>query len=178
MTFAFARGTGVTARALEARPAGSPVAGCDWDKRRGDILLELGDETRAREAYLAAAQVPGCLDAAARAAAAIARGDLALKNGDASAAVEAYAGVTDPHARANRGLALMALGRAREAEVELSAALAADPGQPEARLAQGFAFEALQRSAEAVAAFRAFLTLSPQHPAAARARAEIARLGR
>jgi tetratricopeptide (TPR) repeat protein len=178
MTFTFARGAGLSARALEARPAGSPAAGCVWDKRRGDVLLELGDEARAREAYLAAAQVPGCLDAGARTAAAIARGDLALKNGDASAAVDAYAGLTDPRARANRGLALLALGRAREAEVDLSAALAADPGQPEARLAQGFAFEALHRSAEAITAFRSFLTLSPRHPAAARARAEIERLGR
>ncbi len=67
----------------------------------------------------------------------------------------------------------MALGRAREAEVDLTAALAADPAQPEARLAQAFAFEALGRPAEAVAAFRAFLALAPQHPAAARARAEI-----
>ena len=178
LTFTFARGSGVTAWAMEARPPGSPVAGCDWDKRRGDVLLELGDETRAREAYLAAARVPGCLDAAARAATAIARGDLALKDGDAAAAVEAYSGIADPHARANRGLALMALGRAREAEIDLSAALAADPSQPEARLAQGFAFEALGRPDDAVTAFRTFLVLAPRHPAASRASAEIARLAR
>src|SRR5580704_1347334 len=94
------------------------------------------------------------------------------------AAVEAYAGIAEPRARANRGLALMALGRAREAEVELTAALAADPAQPEARLAQAFAFEALRRPADAVTAFQAFLTLAPQHPAAARARAEVDRLRR
>jgi tetratricopeptide (TPR) repeat protein len=178
MTFTFARGAGVSGQALEARPAGSPVARCLWDKRRGDVLMELGDEAGAREAYLAAAQVPGCLDPDARTAVAIARGDLALKNGDAPAAVDAYAGLTDPWARANRGLALLALGRAREAEVDLSAALAADPGQPEARLAQGFAFEALHQTAEAVTAFRSFLRLSPRHPAAARARAELERLAR
>ncbi len=178
MTFTFARGAGVTAQAMEARPAGSPVAGCVWDKRRGDVLLDLGDEARAREAYVAAAQVPGCLDPAARTAVAIARGDLALKNGDASAAVEAYAGLTEPRARANRGLALLALRRAREAEVELSAALAAEPDQPEARLALGFALEALGRTSQAIAAFRAFLVLAPQHPAAARARAELERLRR
>ena len=178
MTFTFSREAGVTARAMEARPAGSPLAGCAWEKRLGDVLFELGDEAHAREAYLAAAQVPGCLDPGARTAAAIARGDLALKNGDAAAAVEAYAGLSEPHARANRGLALMALGRAGEAEVDLSAALAADPNQPEARLAQGFALEALRRDTEAVAAFRIFLTLAPHHPAAARARLEIERLGR
>jgi hypothetical protein len=178
MTFTFARSAGVTARAMEARPPGSPVVACAWDKRRGDVLLELGDESGARQAYLAAAQVPGCLDAAATTAAAIALGDLALKDGDPLAAVEAYAGLTDPHARANRGLALMALGRAREAEIDLSASLAAEPAQPEARLAQGFAFEALHRTAEAAAAFQTFLALVPGHPAAARARAELERLRR
>ncbi|HEX3902286.1 MAG TPA: hypothetical protein VH853_05495 [Polyangia bacterium] len=178
MTFSFARGAGVTATALEGRPAGSPVSDCDWDKRSGDVFLELGDEARARDAYSAAARTPGCLDAGERDAAASARGDLALKNGDAAAAVEAYAGLDDPHARANRGLALMSLGRAREAEIDLSAALAADPNQPEARLAQAFAFEALHRTADAVTAFRAFLALAPHHLAAARARTEIGRLAR
>ena len=72
----------------------------------------------------------------------------------------------------------MSLGRAREAEVDLTAALAADSAQPEARLGQAFAFEALHRTTDAVASFRAFLALAPQHPAAARARAEIERLAR
>jgi tetratricopeptide (TPR) repeat protein len=178
MTFTFARGAGVTAHALAMRPAGSTIPDCDWQKRRGDVLLELGDEAGARDAYAAAAQVPACLDAGARVAAAIARGDLALKNGGAAAAVEAYAGIAEPRVRANRGLALMALGRAREAAVDLTAALAADPAQPEARLAQAFAFEALARPADAITAFRTFVALAPQHPAAARARAEIARLAR
>jgi len=178
MTFTFARGAGVSPQALAARPAGSTIPDCDWQRRLGDVYLELGDEAGARQAYAAAAKVPTCLDAAARVAAEIARGDLALKNGDAAAAVDAYAEIAEPRVRANRGLALMALGRAREAEVELSAALAADPGQPEARLAQAFAYEALARPADAVAAFRAFLALAPQHPAAARARAELGHLQR
>lgn len=178
MTFTFARGAGVTAQALAAHPTGSTIPDCAWQKRLGDVYLELGDEAEARDAYAAAAKVPTCLDAAARVAAAIARGDLALKNGDAAAAVETYAGIAEPRVRANRGLALMALGRAREAEVDLTAALAADPAQPEARLAQAFAYEALGRPPDAVAAFRAFLALAPQHSAAARARAEIGRLQR
>jgi tetratricopeptide (TPR) repeat protein len=178
LTFSFAHDTGVSSQPLEARPALSPVSACDWDKRRGDVLLERGDETQARDAYAAAARTPGCLDAGERDAAAIARGDLALKNGDAATAVAAYAGLTEPRARANRGLALMSLGRAREAEADLSAALAADPDQPEARLAQAFALEALGRRADAADAFRLFLALAPRDPAAARARAEIGRLGR
>ncbi len=176
MTFTFARGAGVSARALAARPAGSAIPDCDWQKRLGDVLLELGDGAGARIAYTAATREPTCLEADARVAAAIARGDLALKDGDAAAAVEAYAGIAEPRVRANRGLALMALGRAREAEVDLTAALAAEPAQPEARLAQAFALEALGRKSEAVAAFRAFVALAPQHPAAARARAELERL--
>ena len=48
MTFTFARGSGVTARALAARPdgsrAGPAIADCDWQKRLGDVFLELGDE--------------------------------------------------------------------------------------------------------------------------------------
>jgi tetratricopeptide (TPR) repeat protein len=178
MTFAFARGAGVTGQALTAAPPASPVSPCDWQKRVGDVAFELGDETAARNAYAAATAVPGCLDTAARSAAAIARGDLALKNGDPAAAAEAYAGLADPRARANRGLALMALGRAREATVDLTAALAADPAQPEARLALGFAFEALGRKDDAVTSFRAFLALAPRHAAASRAQAEIERLGR
>jgi hypothetical protein len=176
MTFGFSRGAGVTARALTTRPAGSTIPDCNWQKRRGDVLFELGDEAGAREAYAAAARLPTCLDTGTRVAAAMARGDLALKNGDAAAAVEAYAGIAEPRTRANRGLALMALGRAREAAVDLTAALEADPAQPEARLAQAFAFEALGRPADAVAAFRLFLDLAPRHPAAARARAELERL--
>ncbi len=176
LTFVYARGQGVTARPLANRPARSPVRDCVWQKRLGDVFFETGDDAAAREAYAAAAKSPDCLDATSRTAAAIARGDLALETGDAAAAVEAYAGLPDPRARANRGLALMALGRAREAEIDLGAALAVDPAQPEARLAQAFAFEALRRDPEAVAAFRAFLTLAPRHAAAARARAEIERL--
>jgi hypothetical protein len=178
MTFAFARGAGVTARPLVELPPASPVPRCVWDQRLGEVAVELGDDRAARDAYAAAAAVPDCLDAAARVSSAIARGDLALKAGDAAAAVEAYAGIADPRVRANRGLALMALGRAREAAVDLDAALAADPDQPEARLAQGFAYEALGRQSDAAVAFRAFLSLAPRHPAAARARAELERLGR
>ena len=176
MTFSFARGAGVTPRALATPPAGSKIPDCDWQKRLGDVFLELGDETRARDAYAAAARVPSCLGAGPRVAAAIARGDLALKNNDPAEAVEAYAGLAAPSVRANRGLALMSLGRAQEAEVDLTAALAADPAQPEARLAQAFAYEALGRPVDAVAAFRAFLALAPRHPAAARARAELERI--
>jgi hypothetical protein len=177
MTFAFTRAAGVTALALSTMPPPSFISPCEWQKRLGDVALEVGDEAAARSAY-AAASAPGCLSAATRQEAAIAHGDLALKNGDAAGAVDAYAEVADPRARANRGLALMSLGRSAEAESDLTAALAANPNQPEARLAQGFAFESLGRSADAVAAFRSFVAFWPHHPAVSRARSEIARLER
>ncbi|HVT06309.1 MAG TPA: tetratricopeptide repeat protein, partial [Polyangia bacterium] len=63
------------------------------------------------------------------------------------------------------------------ATADLTAALAADPRQPEAQLALGFALETLGRPADAAAAFEAFLALAPAHPAAARAHAELTRLG-
>ena len=106
----------------------------------------------------------------------ISLGDLALAAGDRAAAVAAYDGVRDPRARANRGLALLALGRAADAAADLTAALSGDPRQPEAQLGLGFALEALGRRPEAAAAFETFLALAPTHAAAARARAELARL--
>jgi hypothetical protein len=177
LTFAFTRGAGVTPQPLPAQPLGSPVPACLWTQRLGDVSVELGDDGAARAAYAAAAAVPDCLDAAGRVSAAVARGDLALKAGDPAAAADAYSGIADPRVRAKRGLALMTLGRAQEALVDLDAALAAEPAQPEARLAQGFAYEALGRQHDAAVAFRAFLALAPRHPAAARARAELERLG-
>jgi tetratricopeptide (TPR) repeat protein len=176
MTFAYTRGAGVRARALDDLHP-SRVDDCTWQKRLGDVDFELGDEAAAAAAYAAAA-APSCATAPSRDAAALARGDLALKNGDAAAAVAAYEGLADPRARANRGLALMSLGRAREAEIDLSASLADNPNQPEVRLAQALALEAVGRGPEAVASFRQFLTLVPTGPAAARARTELARLTR
>jgi len=181
LTFTYDRDRGVTPVPLEARPPASPVADCAWQRRLGDVRLDLGDRAAARAAYARAVAEASCLGAADAADATAARtglGDLALAAGDRAAAVEAYARVNTPHARTNRGLALLALGRAGEAQDDLAASLAADPHQPEAGLALGFALEALGRLDEAAAAFRSFVAESPQHAAAARARAEIAKLGR
>ena len=139
------------------------------------MLVETGDPADARVAYHQALSAPGCLgprDADAR----VALGDLELAAGDRTAAVEIYAGAADPRAHTNRGLALLALGRAAEAERELTASLAADPSQVEARLGLAFALKALGRPAESAAAFEAFLAAAPNHPAARRARAELAAL--
>jgi hypothetical protein len=174
VTFGRAADGGVEARALEARPAASPVSDCVWRQRLGDFLVEAGDDRRARDAYAGA--LP-CLPGPARAAAALALGDAALRMGDRAAAAAAYAGLDDPAARTRRGLALLALGRAGEALADLAAARRDRPADPDARLGEALALSALGRDAEARLALRAFLALAPGHAGAARARAELARLG-
>src|SRR6185312_7458661 len=127
LTFTYDRDRGVTPVPLEARPPASPVADCAWQRRLGDVRLDLGDRAAARAAYARAVAEASCLGAADAADAAAARtglGDLALAAGDRAAAVEAYARVNTPHARTNRGLALLALGRASEAQDDLTASLA------------------------------------------------------
>jgi hypothetical protein len=173
VTFARAADGGVEARALEARPAASPVPDCVWRQRLGDFFVEAGDDGRARAAYSGA--LP-CLDEPARAAAALALGDAALRMGDRAAAADAYAGLDDPAARTRRGLALLALGRVDEALADLAAARRDRPADPDARLGEALALSALGRRAEARLALRAFLALAPAHAGAARARAELARL--
>jgi tetratricopeptide (TPR) repeat protein len=172
----FARGAdgAVEALALEDRPAASPAADCAWRQRLGDFLVEAGADARAREAYRRAL---ACLAGDDRRAAALALGDVEMRLGDRAAAAVAYGQAPDAEARGKRGLALLALGRAAEALDDLAAARAARPGDPDARLGEGLALAALGRRAEAAAALRAFLTLAPAHVGAARARAELARLG-
>jgi tetratricopeptide (TPR) repeat protein len=177
LSFAYARADGVSPRPIAERPLASPVADCEWQRRVGDLLVETGDAPAARKAYARALGPAGCLGSR-EALARVALGDLALAAGDQAAAVEAYAGVTEPHARTNRGLALLALGRAADAQRELAASLAADPDQIEARLGLAFALKGLGRPTEAAAAFEAFLAAAPTHPAAPRARAELAALHR
>jgi tetratricopeptide (TPR) repeat protein len=139
LTFDYARASGIEPRTLDVPPAASTLPPCEWQRRTGDALVELGDDRRAAEAYRAARAVPGCLGTPARAAAGLALGDVALRLGEPAAAAEAYAGVEDPRAHRNRGLALLALGRNDEALAELGIALRAMPADADARRAQAIA---------------------------------------
>jgi hypothetical protein len=141
VTFAFDRAAGVTALPVEARPARSPVAGCEWQRRLGDFFAETHDDPRAAAAYQQAAAAPGCLDAAALLTTRVALGDAALRLRDPATAVEAYAGIDLARAHTNRALALLALGRAREALDEARRSLALDPGDRDAQLAERLARE-------------------------------------
>ncbi len=138
-TFSFDRANGVTPRPLESRPAGSPVPECEWQRRLGDFFVEDGDDSRAAAAYRRATAAPGCLDAAAALTARVALGDAALRLHDPATAAEAYAGIDLPRAHTNRALALLALGRPREALDEARRALALDPGDRDAQLAERLA---------------------------------------
>jgi tetratricopeptide (TPR) repeat protein len=137
VTFAFDRTTGVEPLPLDPRPAGSPVPDCEWQRRLGDLFAERRDDARAAAAYRGALADPACLAETARPAA-----RLALR--DPAAAAEAYAGVDAPRAHTNRGLALLALGRAQEALDEALRVLAADPDNADARLVERMARARLQ----------------------------------
>ncbi|HMC96007.1 MAG TPA: hypothetical protein VKO16_14700, partial [Polyangia bacterium] len=122
-TFDFSVDEGTTTLPIEARPAASPVADCEWSRRVGDLLFELDGalSTRARQAYSRAlAAPPGCLAPADEARICAWLGALDLEAGRAGSALELLAralarGDRDLTTVTNRAVALEALGRAGEA---------------------------------------------------------------
>lgn len=62
-TFSFTVEEGAVTLPLATRPALSPVAECEWQRRLGDLLLDLdgGKPARALPVYERALQPPGCL---------------------------------------------------------------------------------------------------------------------
>ena len=101
------------------------------------------DDRRALAAYQAAHAARGCLDDVAWLTTRMALGDAALRLHDPATAAEAYAGIDLPRAHTNRGLALLALGRAREALDEARAVLAVDPDDADARVVERLARDRL-----------------------------------
>jgi hypothetical protein len=148
VTFTFTRATGVEPRALDTRPAGSPVTDCEWQRRLGDFFAGTNEDLLALNAYRNARATPGCLDAPALLMARMALGDAALRLRDPATAAEAYAGIDLPRAHTNRALALLALGQAKEALDEARRALALDPKDPDAQLAEGLALKRLARPSQ------------------------------
>jgi tetratricopeptide (TPR) repeat protein len=68
-TFTYNDATGTATVVLEQAPAGSPVAPCEWDLRRGDLFFDLddGNDRRAIAAYQQALGAPAdCLSPARR----------------------------------------------------------------------------------------------------------------
>ncbi|HXT94780.1 MAG TPA: hypothetical protein VN853_00665 [Polyangia bacterium] len=151
-TFTFSPEEGAATLALLARPAASPVAACEWDRRVGDLLVEL-DETlsdRARAAYDRALSAPaGCLSPA-----------------DESR-LGAWLGAVELAAR-----------RPKDALTLLDRALGAGNHELSTFTDRAAALEALGpgAAAEAAAAWREVAARASDSPLGARARARAARL--
>ena len=73
-------------------------------------------------------------------------GDVALRLNDPATAAEAYADIDLPGVHVNRALALLALGRAREALDEARRARAEAPEDPDARRVEDLALRRLAKS--------------------------------
>jgi tetratricopeptide (TPR) repeat protein len=180
LTFEFSRDAGVTPRALETQPTGSPVAPAAWKERLGYVEVELGDDRRAREAFEAAWARPEGLDLPTRRALLRALGDVSMRLGDPARAAVAYGQLADvdPAAHDLCGFALLAAGQAAQALTQFDAAAWALHDDPDALLGRGLALSRLGRDDEALTALHAFLAKAPDHLGAERARQEIARLSR
>lgn len=137
-SFSFTADEGAATVPLEAPPAGSPVARCEWDRRLGDLLVELDGalSARARAAYERALGYPrGCLASADEAAAAAWLGGVDLQAGRAAAALAwldraRAAGDASVATAASRAAALEVLGRladARDAWGEVAARAGSSP---------------------------------------------------
>jgi len=148
VTFSFDRMKGVTSLPVERRPAASPVVTCEWERRLGDFLvLDAHDDARAAAAYRRALAAPDCDGSFDALGTRKDLGDVALRLHDPAAAAEAYAGIDEPGVHVNRALALLALGRARDALAEARRALVQAPQDPDARRVEGLALERLAKTA-------------------------------
>ena len=86
-----------------ARPAGSPVTECEWQRRLGDFFAETQRRPARAGRLSGRARRPGCLDDVAWLTTRMALGDAALRLHDPATAAEAYAGIDLPRAHTNRG---------------------------------------------------------------------------
>jgi hypothetical protein len=126
-TFDFTVEGGTTTRPLEPKPPLSPVTECEWQRRLGDLVFDLGGgpSTDSRIYFERALQVPGCLSAADESALAAWMGaiELGAPGGDHALADHALAHLeralalspTDTKTRANRAIALERHDRSVEA---------------------------------------------------------------
>jgi hypothetical protein len=140
-TFTFTLEEGTATRPLLERPADSPVAACEWQRRVGELLFELDGaaSARARAAYARALAAPaGCLAPAEEARLAAWLGALELGEAHAGPALALIdralaaggAAAADAATLANRALALEGLGRNAEAAAAWAAVAARAGGTP------------------------------------------------
>jgi hypothetical protein len=123
---------GTTIHPLPEPPAGSPVARCEWQRRLGDLLVDLDDGglERARSAYDGALSQPGCLAAVDEARLAAFLGGVDLAAGLPARALpylERALRLTpaDGAVRASRAAAYLKLGRRADAAADWARVTAA-----------------------------------------------------
>jgi hypothetical protein len=143
-TFSFTLAEGAETVPLRERPAGSPVADCEWQRRLGELLFELQgprspDARAADERALAAP--PGCLAPADERRLAAFTGALELGDGHAAAALarldRALAlGDDELPTRVNRAIALERTGRSTDAAAAWDEVAARAPDAALARKAR------------------------------------------
>ena len=136
-TFSFTVEAGAETVPLLERPADSPVADCEWQRRLGDLFFDLDGAAspRARQAFGRALAAPdGCLPPADEGRLAAWMGAVELAAGHADTALvlltrAVWRGADDQTTRVNRALALEHLGRATAAATAWDdvAARAGDP---------------------------------------------------
>ncbi len=121
-TFDFTVERGATTRPLEQKPALSPVAECEWQRRLGDLLFDLdgGASARARGHFERALEVLGCLAPRDEAALAAWMGAIELNSPDGRHALPHLdraldISPADTKTRVNRAIALERGGRRSEA---------------------------------------------------------------
>jgi len=171
LTFRFDRATGAEPLPLEQAPPLSPLAGCEWQRRLGELLAERKETGGADQAFRRALEPPGCLGAPQRESARQRAAAVALDLGDADRAATLLDGLDTAAARTNAGYAELRLGRPERALSAFERARALDPAGPEADFGRALALAALHRPEEAKGALSAFLARWPDHFAAPRARA-------
>jgi tetratricopeptide (TPR) repeat protein len=176
VTFRHARQSGTVPEPIEVRPTETPLSGCQWQRRLGDHLVEVGDDEGASRAYERALGDRDCLDPAAGIELRRTLGGLALRLDDPTAALAHLQGLDDTESRTNRAFALLRLQRPPEALSDFESVLGTTPAHAEALFGRALALEALGRRPEAEAALRAFLARHPRHLAAPAATERLARL--
>jgi tetratricopeptide (TPR) repeat protein len=136
-TFRFTVEEGAETVPLLARPGGSPVTDCEWQRRLGDLMLEMdgGKLARALPAYERALEQAGCLAPRDEAGLAGWLGAAALqaKQFERSVALTGRALALEPADtswRSNRAVAYEALGRREAAAEDWARVAAAVPGSP------------------------------------------------
>jgi hypothetical protein len=161
-TFAFSLQEGNATLPLATRPAASPVPECEWQRRLGDLTIELdGASERDGGSAPDAAASPRALAAYDRA--------LAAPAGCLNAADEA-------RLAAWRGAVALGAGSGAEAVALFDRALARGDGELTTLVNRALALDGLDRGADAVAAWDAVIARAGDSPLAVRARARRARL--